>query len=532
MSQRDRWGYIILVTLASVATVSFTVWWFFDNHIPSNFVGVSHILDYLLFVFLSYVVFHDIINQTLSWFIAWKISPLTIPRPEDGLKVAFITTFVPKSEPLELLHNILPAMVNVEYPHDSWLLDEGDSNEAKKLCAKYGVKYFTRKNIEKYSQPSGKFAVKTKGGNHNAWYDYEGYKYDIVAQIDTDFIPRQDFLVKTLGFFKNPKIAFVGTPQIYGNTNRSFVAKGAAQQSYTFYGPILRGLAGRKMTFLIGANHVVRVKALKDIGFYNAHLTEDLLTGLELHSRRWESVYVPEALAIGEGPTTWTSYFNQQMRWAFGCIDILFKHTPRLIRKMKHENALIYFLMQQHYFTGLAMILGLILLTLYAFFGITPTSMNLFDMLAFYLPVVIAQYVIFFWLQKFYIDPKTERGLLIAGRIVSIAVWVVYFLALVGVLRKKRLVFKVTPKGENLVKSTPLSVFKPQLIIALLMTINVAASLLMGNTAIVMIFWMVFTGVFMFCLVLPSIYATFVENVSRFADLRFFKSREQLNVSG
>jgi len=56
----------------------------------------------------------------------------------------------------------------------------------------------------------------------------------------------------------------------------SFVARGAGQQTYLFYGPILRALSSLRMTLLIGANHVVRVSALRDIGWYQGHLTEDL----------------------------------------------------------------------------------------------------------------------------------------------------------------------------------------------------------------------------------------------------------------
>jgi len=80
-------------------------------------------------------------------------------------------------------------------------------------------------------------------------YDSFGNSYDIVAQIDTDFVPKPSFLLKTLGYFKNPQVAFVGTPQIYSNDSSSFIARGAAEQTYTFYGPILRGLYGMDMTY-------------------------------------------------------------------------------------------------------------------------------------------------------------------------------------------------------------------------------------------------------------------------------------------
>jgi cellulose synthase/poly-beta-1,6-N-acetylglucosamine synthase-like glycosyltransferase len=76
------------------------------------------------------------------------------------------------------------------------------------------------------------------------------------------------------------------------------------------------------------------------------HLTEDLATGMRFHAGRWESVYVPEPLAVGEGPATWASYFNQQYRWAFGCMNIFFTtHWPKVNLRMRITHALYSFLM-------------------------------------------------------------------------------------------------------------------------------------------------------------------------------------------
>ena len=83
-------------------------------------------------------------------------------------------------------------------------------------------------------------------------------------------------------------MGFVGTPQVYGNQRQSFVARGAAQQLFMFYGSIMRGLAGRGSANMIGANHVVRVRALREVKFYAGHLTEDLLTGMRMHARGLE----------------------------------------------------------------------------------------------------------------------------------------------------------------------------------------------------------------------------------------------------
>jgi len=492
MEKRERAAYWLFVSIGLCLTLLFGKVWFSPAFVPNNFTGANHIFDLLGFIVLSYIIWHQIFMELLSWMVARTIKQPPHIEPAKGLKVAFVTTFVPASEPPEMLRATLPAMVAADYPHDTWLLDEGNDEEARRICAELGVKHFTRKDIAKYNTGhTGLFATKTKGGNHNAWYDAHGKKYDIVAQIDTDFLPRRDFLTKTLGYFRDSTVAFVGTPQVYGNGKKSWIAQGAAEQTFGFYGPIMQGLFGKEMTLLIGANHVVRVKALKDVHLYSAHLTEDLLTGMKLHSKKWRSVYIPETLAIGEGPSTWKAYFNQQMRWAFGCMDVYLRHSAKLLPTMRPNNAFRYFLLQQHYFSGIAMVLGIGLLTLYFFFGFAPTDMTLQALALFYLPLVLWQSIIALWMQRFNINPETETGLMLKGKLISVAAWPIYFLAFIGVIRGKHLTFKVTPKGRKMKSKaeTPLELFTPHLILGSITAIDVVAAFAYHHTAVIMLFW-------------------------------------------
>lgn len=435
--------------------------------------------------------------------------------PKTGLRVAFITTFVPGSEPLELLDNILPAMRNAEYPHETWLLDEGDDPEARKICRKYSVNYFSRKNMGYYNrEPGHRFAAKTKGGNHNAWYDAVGHEYDIVAQIDTDFIPRDDYLIKTLGYFNDPDVAFVGTPQIYGNDMFSGVARGAGEQNFTFYGPILRGLGGREGCVMLGANHVVRVSALKQIGYYHAHLTEDLITSMTLHSRKFKSIYVAEPLAIGEGPSTWKDFFNQQMRWAHGSFDILFHHTARLTKLMSKRQGLYYTLMQQHYTSGITLGAGIVLLSLYFLFGIQVSSIATSIFLITYIPLMLTNFAIATWLQRFNIRPKKEKGLLLYGKTVSVAAQPVYMMAFFNALRGKHLTFKVTPKrGVSSAKLTPLRLFVPHYILGSITLFDLLIGFDLKHLSLVLVFWAGVNTILMYGVALHATLPTIVNSL-------------------
>ena len=488
----NRWDRAIhaFMTLGSLVLVAFfAVWWFQLEHIPNNFTGYFRLLDIGLFLLVSYVIWHPIIMAMFSWSVLSNIKPHKKLKPDAGHKVAFITTYVPASESPELLHRILPAMVAANYEHDTWLLDEGNDPKAKAICKQYGVKHFSRATEANYNTDDGKFAKKTKGGNHNSWYDAHGHQYDFVAQMDTDFIPHKDYLLKTLGYFKDQKIAFVGTPQIYGNGRDSLIARGAAEQTYSFYGAILRGFHGMEMNMLIGANHVIRVEALKDVDFYSAHITEDLLTGMKLHANGWKSVYVSEALAIGEGPSTWQAYFAQQMRWAYGCMHILRHLSFKLFKTMSMRQKMYYWLLQQHYFSGLVMALGTFGLILYFGFGINTADMQLDKFLIGYIPVLLVISIMTLWMQRFTVRPKEEGGILWAGAIVSVASWPIFFLAFLGVLRGKKLTYKVTPKGDKVVNEDSVQLFVPHLIIGGTAMIGLLSSSITGRQSIVMLFW-------------------------------------------
>lgn len=491
MGPGQRVAWALSVTLGAALLAVFAHFWFSGERIVG---GTGDWLGWTLFAVLTAVVWHRIVMDTLAHVLSASIGRDDCPpAPEAGLKVAFITTYVPSSEPLDMLETTLRAMLAADYPHETWVLDEGDDAGARALCARLGVKHFSRKGVAEWNTPHGTFAARTKGGNHNAWYVAHGHAYDVVAQIDTDFVVRRDFLTATLGHFRDPQVAWVVTPQIYGNDHSSFVAAGAGQQQYSFYGPVLRGLSGRGSALLLGANHVIRVSALESVGWYEGHLTEDLATGIKLHSAGWKSRYVAEPLAIGEGPTTWQAYFKQQFRWAYGCYAILFRVTPRLVTKLGWERGGMYLWLQLNYFSGVAFLAGAALIAAYFVTGRAPAALPLLPLVAAYLPYLVWRQLHWFAMQRYHVRPREESGWLWPGRVVGVVVQPLYAIAMVGSLLGRHLTFSVTPKGDGGVSITPVAVYRTHLYIAMTMLAAVTVGLLEGHTAWVMLAWATFT---------------------------------------
>ena len=185
--------------------------------------------------------------------------------------------------------------------------------------------HFSRKGVAKWNQAKGPHRAKTKHGNYNAWLDAHGDDYDFFASVDTDHVPLPNYLERMLGYFRDPDVAFVVGPQVYGNYDTA-VTKAAESQQFLFHALIQR--AGNRYGAPDVRRHQQRrthQRRCKQIGGLYDSITEDMATGFEIHrhrnpatGRKWRSVYTPDVLAVGEGPAAWTDFFTQQLRWSRG----------------------------------------------------------------------------------------------------------------------------------------------------------------------------------------------------------------------
>ncbi len=209
---RQRIIYGLLLSAGLSLAARFGIYWFSPTRLSHSFGRHLNPGDVVLFTALTFVVWHRLLMDLLGWIICSRVEPhRDPPYPPTGLRVAFITSFVPASESIDVLRQTLASMIVADYPHDTWVLDEGDSAAVRGLCHLLGVRHFSRHGKAHYNTETGQFLRKSKGGNHNSWYAEYADDYDVVAQVDSDFKVRRDFLTRTLGHFRNQRVAFVGT---------------------------------------------------------------------------------------------------------------------------------------------------------------------------------------------------------------------------------------------------------------------------------------------------------------------------------
>ena len=446
-----RFLFLLALTFNLACLYWFISWWFdpvrieFYTVLPGLYwtltgIGTLGILFYFFF-----------------WFVMWNMRrPVAMPVPE-GLRVAMVTTRV-ASEAVEALEKTFECMGAVKYPHDSYLLDEENSDVAKACCEKWGIIHFSRKDKPLYNQPSGNFQAKTKGGNLNSWLFEFGKQYDFVTFLDPDHIPHEDFLHKVLGYFSHPKVAFVQAPQALYNYGDNWITRGAAEQSYFFYGPVLMGLFGIGATVVNGSHSTFRVNDLFALrgGSYAVHDADDVLTSIRIHAAGKTGVYVPEVLAEGLAPDTWAEFSKQQRRWAYSMFQLFFHHYLSEFRHMPWRCRLVYLVLTSFYFRGVAFT-GLILLPFVsAFTGNPPVNTHVIAFCLRFLPFFFLHTGILLFLgQQFLIPGGSRRGFWFRAGLLWVAMWWDHVCAMWKGLRTRHVADRVVAAKWKPVSDSP-----------------------------------------------------------------------------
>src|SRR5947209_1939719 len=156
MAPAERRTYHTLVGLWFVMLLLFWSWWF----------RPSHIVTIPRFLITTFVIGYTLAMPAYFFFFLGRMRrPNPALAPPPGLRVTFATTFVPGAEGIDVLERTIVAMRDQEgYPHDVWVLDEGDTPVARALCRRVGVYHFSRKGITRYQATVWPFKAKTKAG--------------------------------------------------------------------------------------------------------------------------------------------------------------------------------------------------------------------------------------------------------------------------------------------------------------------------------------------------------------------------------
>lgn len=480
---------IVLVAAALVVETVFLVWLLLPQHRPDYDGSWAFWLSMSMIAAIGLIEGLRLVNVgTLAYSTLSAQDPVPMV-PEAGSRLAFITTIVPSNEPIKMARKTLEAALRVRHdgPFDVWLLDEGDDPDVRAMCRELGVQHFSRKGVQRYNQTSGSFKAKTKHGNYNAWLDAYGDGYDFWVSVDTDHVPHPNFAERMMGYFRDPDVAFVVGPQVYGNYD-NFVTRAAESQQFLFHGVLQRAGNKQGCAMFVGTNNAVRISALKRIGGLADSITEDAATSIVWLSsvnpatgNTYRSVYTPDVLAVGEGPTSWTDYFIQQGRWSRGTDEVILRRAGTL-RRLSAMRRLHYTLLMSYYpSAALSWVLGTFNIMAYLVTGVGGVRVAAQLWLTLYLNAAVLQVGIYLWNRRHNVSPHEPAGSSgITGMFVSVLAAPMYVDALVQAVRNRNISFKVTPKGDD-GSQDRLATFSRSLGWAAVLTTGLLVSLPLGH---------------------------------------------------
>jgi cellulose synthase (UDP-forming) len=447
MSARNKIIYRLFVGIWIVANIIFWSWWFRGEHISS--------LPMFILMSASLLYETTIIPTFYLFYVGRMRYPVPVD-PEPNMRVAMITPCVPHKESIALIERQLKAMVEVSYIHDSWVLDEDNDPRIRSLAARIGVKYFSRKGVEKYNQKQPPFQAKTKAGNVNAWIDVYGKDYDFFVQLDIDHRPHPDYLDKVLGYFADKKVAWVQAPSVYSNFHY-WTARGSAEQELVLQGPLQMGFYGwSKTPFIIGSHATYRMSAIREIGGFQPTRAEDHLDTVVLARHGYKGVFFPKIIAEGDGPESFDTYLAQQFAWAYSMIQIFFYYMPKYILGYNKRQALQFLFVQTWYtFWSLSMAVMFVLPCLALLFNTPITAMPFGQFFSLYLPPWIIALVIWFWTRQWF--QPNNLALSWRGLVLHIARWPIVLWAFVNVILGIKKPYMITTKGLAFGKSRTLN---------------------------------------------------------------------------
>ncbi|ETT27448.1 cellulose synthase catalytic subunit [Rhodococcus aetherivorans] len=238
-------GLRILITATVLLGVNYVVWrWLFSVNWSAWWIAVP------LVVAETYSLIDSMLFGLTMWRWRRRAAP---PVPPDGLTVdVFITTY---NEPVDLVIGTAEAAARIRYPHETWILDDGERPELERAAAELGVRYMTRA-----ASWTNKPRHAKAGNLNNALLHTHG---EFILVLDADQVPDPEILHRTLGYFEDERTALVQTPQYFVNVPDS---DPLGSQAPLFYGPIQQGKDGWNAAFFCGSNAILRREALMQLG--------------------------------------------------------------------------------------------------------------------------------------------------------------------------------------------------------------------------------------------------------------------------
>lgn len=248
----------------------------------------------------------------------------------DQSRLPLVSVLLPICNESSVVERLIDAVCNLAYPEKKLeILVLDDSTDGTTALAAAVVANHAAQGIA--------IQLRTRDNRDgckagNLSYGINLARGEFLAIFDADFIPPEDFLLKTIPCFEDPGVGFLQTGIGFINQDASFLTRFQAMemghQQFVTQGLNRDGCLGS----LSGSSCVWRRACVESTGGWNAEtITEDTDLGYRAQLGRWKYVFLRDVVSLSELPETISAFRIQRDRWARGLIHNAFRHFRAML---------------------------------------------------------------------------------------------------------------------------------------------------------------------------------------------------------
>jgi cellulose synthase/poly-beta-1,6-N-acetylglucosamine synthase-like glycosyltransferase len=309
-----------------------------QHFLDTTFRGLYHVNGFDLALLIPYFIVLILlagygVHRYVLVYLYYKHSKNRTTEPAALFEdLPPVTVQLPIFNEQYVIERLLESVCKLEYPReklDIQVLDDSTDETievARGLVERYAalghpVSYHHRTNREGYKAGALAEGMKSSKG-------------EFIAIFDADFTPPEDFLLRTVHHFTEPKIGMVQTRWTHLNRNYSFLTE---VEAILLDGHFVLEHSGRARTGLFfnfnGTAGMWRRKAIEEAGgWQHDTLTEDTDLSYRAQLKGWKFIYLQDVECPAELPVEMTAFKTQQARWAKGLIQTGKKILPRVLQ--------------------------------------------------------------------------------------------------------------------------------------------------------------------------------------------------------
>ena len=248
----------------------------------------------------------------------------------ESEEVPVVTVQLPIYNERFVVRRLIESVIALKYPIDKLeiqVLDDS-TDDTSEIC---------REEIEKYAVLGYRIKHVTrperKGFKAGALqYGLREAQGELIAIFDADFVPRPDFLQRTVPCFRNSEVGVVQTRWEHLNQDYSLITRIQAFQLNVHFTVEQAGRQeGQFMMQFNGTAGIWRRSTIDDAGGWQADtLTEDLDLSYRAQLKGWKIRFLERVGAPAELPSEMNGFKSQQYRWMKGGAETARKLLPEV----------------------------------------------------------------------------------------------------------------------------------------------------------------------------------------------------------